>query len=360
MNLLKRLGADLVRVAFAAVLLAGIGTASGQVYKWTTTPGPNATSDPSVNWAEGMAPSAVNDSARAMMSSVAKYRDDISGLITTTGTGSAYVIATNQGGLQTAPVGTQIAIRPHSTNAAGATLAVDGGSAAPIQSRSGVAIGAGVLVAGSPYTLIKDDFGGWLVRDFHGAPFEIPLGGIIDYTAGASPNSNFIVPEGQCISRTTYATYFALISTYYGACDGSTTFAVIDMRGRVAAGEDNGAGRMTNASSGCSVAFVRGATCGSQSRTLDVAHLPPHTHTGVTDVNNSLHVHGWNAPTDRNALAGDAGSLSNQYWRGSTTQNTDVENQRHTHNFTTNSTGSGAAFAIVQPTIAVTKLLRVM
>lgn len=31
------------------------------LYKWSTTPANNATADSSINWAEGQAPSSVND-----------------------------------------------------------------------------------------------------------------------------------------------------------------------------------------------------------------------------------------------------------------------------------------------------------
>jgi hypothetical protein len=36
-------------------------------WKWSRTAANNATADGSINWAEGQAPSTVNDSARAMM-----------------------------------------------------------------------------------------------------------------------------------------------------------------------------------------------------------------------------------------------------------------------------------------------------
>src|SRR5882757_7545244 len=60
------------------------------VFKWSKTPVNNATADSTVNWAEGMAPSAVNDSARAEMAAVAKWRDDISGTLTTRGSTTVY------------------------------------------------------------------------------------------------------------------------------------------------------------------------------------------------------------------------------------------------------------------------------
>ena len=46
---------------------------------------------------KAMAPSQVNDSARAMMAAVAKWRDDIGGTITTAGTSTAYTVTTKSG-----------------------------------------------------------------------------------------------------------------------------------------------------------------------------------------------------------------------------------------------------------------------
>jgi len=59
------------------------------LWKWSRTASSNATADGSINWAEGMAPSGVNDSARAMMAAAAKYRDDTAGSLITGGTSTA-------------------------------------------------------------------------------------------------------------------------------------------------------------------------------------------------------------------------------------------------------------------------------
>ncbi len=99
---------------------------------WSGTAATNATADTNVNWAEGMAPSAVNDSARAMMASVAKWRDDNNGTLITSGTTSALTLVTNQveGSLVN---GYTVCFQFGTGVAAGATLAVDGLTATPLQ-----------------------------------------------------------------------------------------------------------------------------------------------------------------------------------------------------------------------------------
>lgn len=65
-----------------------------------------------------------------------------------------------------------------------------------------------------------------------------PVGVVLPY-AGASAPTGYLLCYGQEISRSTYALLFAAIGTGYGAGNGSTTFNVPDLRGRVPAGKDN-------------------------------------------------------------------------------------------------------------------------
>src|ERR1051325_9002019 len=82
-------------------------------------------------------------------------------------------------------------------------------------------------------------------------------------------------------TRTTYGDLFAAIGTAYGAGDGSTTFNVPDMRGRVAAGRDNmggvAASRLTGGGSGIAGATL-GAVGGGGAHTLSAAQMPVHNH----------------------------------------------------------------------------------
>jgi microcystin-dependent protein len=54
--------------------------------------------------------------------------------------------------------------------------------------------------------------------------YGIPLAGGMEFWGTTAPSSAYAFPAGQAISRTTYATLFAIMSTTYGSGDGSTTF----------------------------------------------------------------------------------------------------------------------------------------
>ncbi len=133
---------------------------------WSQTPNSNATSDTNINWAEGMAPSAVNDSARSMMASAAKWRDDNNGTIVTSGTTLAYTAVTNQvEGALTA--GYTVSLMFHATNDSSATLAVDGLTAKPLQMYAGKNVGLSALPLGSiqRFTYSTTGTGQWIANN---------------------------------------------------------------------------------------------------------------------------------------------------------------------------------------------------
>lgn len=120
-------------------------------YSWSKTAGSNATADITINYAEGQAPSTINDSGRSVMARLAEYRDDASGSLTTGGTSTAYTLSTNQG-LASPPIDGQfISFKPHTTCGTSPTLACDSGTAYALQFAPGSAVASGVLVSGVPY-----------------------------------------------------------------------------------------------------------------------------------------------------------------------------------------------------------------
>lgn len=78
----------------------------------------------------------------------------------------------------------------------------------------------------------------------------VPTGGIIAY-GGASAPTNFLLCQGQAVSRTTYAALFAIIGTTYGGGDGSTTFNVPNLQQRFPLGKAaSGTGNTLGATGG--------------------------------------------------------------------------------------------------------------
>ena len=89
--------------------------------------------------------------------------------------------------------------------------------------------------------------------------------GIVMPFAGSTAPQGYLLCDGSAVSRTDYATLFAVIGTTFGIGDGSTTFNVPDMGGRIALGE--------------SQSHVLGSMGGSETVTLQTANLPAHGHT---------------------------------------------------------------------------------
>ena len=74
---------------------------------------------------------------------------------------------------------------------------------------------------------------GWV--GLAGAVVTTPTGAVQTYAAAAAP-TGWLICDGSAVSRTTYADLFGVISATYGNGDGSTTFNLPDLRGRVVAG----------------------------------------------------------------------------------------------------------------------------
>jgi len=103
-----------------------------------------------------------------------------------------------------------------------------------------------------------------------------PPGAVIPY-AGSTAPAGWLLCDGAAVSRTTYANLFNLIGTTYGTGDGSTTFNVPDLRGRVALGKDNMGGSSANRVT-ATQADNLGQGSGAENHTLVTGEMPSHNH----------------------------------------------------------------------------------
>ena len=133
----------------------------------------------------------------------------------------------------------------------------------------------------------------------HGAT---PVGAVMAY-AGSSAPTGYLLCDGSTVSRTTYSALFAVTSTTYGVGDGSSTFALPDLRGRAPFGVDamdNSVGTGGGAASRLTGASTLGAVSGTETQTLSTHQIPSHTHT---------YTHPWtNAPSNGNSYIAGANS----------------------------------------------------
>ncbi|ALR31543.1 phage tail protein [Chryseobacterium sp. IHB B 17019] len=109
---------------------------------------------------------------------------------------------------------------------------------------------------------------------------------------------NWAPCNGQLMSISQNQALFSLLGTMYGG-NGTTTFALPDMRGRVLVHEGQAPGGPTN--------YIMGQSGGSESVTLLVTQMPSHSHTvnAVTAEGNQ------NTPT--NTLPADTKGLDKEY-----------------------------------------------
>jgi microcystin-dependent protein len=100
----------------------------------------------------------------------------------------------------------------------------------------------------------------------------IPPSGVISAFAGSIAPNGYMLCDGSAISRENYIELFNVIGTTYGVGDGSTTFNLPNLKGKVVVCRNSVETEFD----------TLGETGGSKTHTLTIPEMPSHNHNGLT------------------------------------------------------------------------------
>lgn len=159
--------------------------------------------------------------------------------------------------------------------------------------------------------------------------------GEIRLFAGNFAPLGWVFCDGTKYSISMYSAVYSILGTTYGG-DGQTTFAVPDLRGRVAVGTGQGAG-LSN--------ITLGQVGGAETVTMTTAQMPMHTHTAMA----TIAFPAFSEAGDTGVPSGTIlGGLQGAY----STQQADTNIAPAAASGSLSVVGSGIPFPIVQPVMA--------
>jgi microcystin-dependent protein len=168
-----------------------------------------------------------------------------------------------------------------------------------------------------------------------------PVGTIKMFAGTGDPaGGSYLICDGRAISRTTYATLFGVVSTTYGAGDGTTTFNIPDFRERSPVGQATAQTQIPQYD-----ARVLGAKIGEGMHVLSTAELASHTHPITDPKHHHTLAASLNAPGGGGGLVGGAGAATTSTDATGITQ--------------ADAAGGGGGHNTVQPSLVVNFIIRV-
>ena len=159
-----------------------------------------------------------------------------------------------------------------------------------------------------------------------GAGETLRIGTILPYTGSDSElPTGYMLCDGAELSRTEYSDLFAVIGTSFGDGNGSSTFNLPNLKGKVLTGLD---GDDTDFDS-------IGATGGEKEHTLTIEEMPSHNHSWTLGANVVANATATSAVTNFNSTSGGLGVA------------------------TMNNTGGSQPHSILQPYVVVNYIIKV-
>jgi microcystin-dependent protein len=182
----------------------------------------------------------------------------------------------------------------------------------------------------------------------------MPSGSIIAYAGSAAPTA-WLLCNGSSILRASYPNLFTAIGTTYGSADGSH-FTLPDLTGRIIAGKEASASRLTFAVSGIDGGTL-GAVGGVESRTITQGYLPNVTLTTTIGSGQGSHGHAGSTVALQSNLSGTGSGAATQ--GGGSTGLSIAAATLPAMSGTTPLGGSGVALPTAQPTIVLNYIIKI-
>ena len=290
---------------------------------------------------EGMLPSGLNNTVRAVMGAMKRWFNWSIPKITG-GTATAYTLTygVSPGALVD---GMTHLVQFHAANGTSATLNVNALGAIPLYYHSSAIWRPAVpgLFDADEIFRVAYHAGSATYRILRPGADKT---GVVKSFAGPTVPGGYLLCYGQAVSRTAYSGLFNTIGTAFGTGDGSTTFNLPDLRGRPVAGKDDMGGSAANRITSTTVPNSPnlGAVGGAQ--TVVATGSTGGSLTATVDGTSSL-------PTDFQEVQAGTGAV--------------VASLNHQH--ATHSVGStsgtlpftSSAFSVVQPTIILNQMIAI-
>jgi microcystin-dependent protein len=182
-------------------------------------------------------------------------------------------------------------------------------------------------------------------------PASIPTGTPLPWLTDTAP-AGFLFANGQAVSRTTYATLFAVFGTTFGAGDGTSTFALPDLREVTLIGKATMGGTTDRGLIPQYTTTAIGALVGEARHQITQAEMASHTHIAASTVTDPGHTHTVTSVGGNNAPTGGAVQAN------ASTATTSSSKTNITVATTNASAGSDNAHNNVQPSFIVNWIIK--